>query len=266
MPWQLIGTIRGAAGERGEHGIKGEDGHSVSIEDLRPLVAGAVTDAVAEAVAKIPPAKEGPAGKDGESIHPDTVARMIAEQVTAELSLRPAPKDGTPGKDADPVFIEKLVKAEVAVAYAALPKPRDGRDGKDADLVEVRQFIAEAVAAIPKPRDGVDGKDADMEAVRLMFKEAAEAEDRQFAEFANELLHGLEEDRIEFEARSPGVVVNVGGVETGAKRKADSDPVARVIAAGFADLKAQMSKPVKPVYDKQGKLVGGMRVDSLEAS
>lgn len=95
--------------------IKGEDGKSVTPEDVAPMI----QEEVAKAVAQIPPAK------DGQSITVDDVAPMIAEQVKAAVESMPKPKDGKDG--------------------------RDGKDGKDAEPVEIDlEDITKAVLQAPE--------------------------------------------------------------------------------------------------------------------
>jgi hypothetical protein len=44
--------------------------------------------------------RDGVDGKDGESVHPDTVRAMVADQVRLAVAEIPRAKDGEPGKDA----------------------------------------------------------------------------------------------------------------------------------------------------------------------
>lgn len=46
------------------------------------------------------PGVAGAPGKDGESIHPDTVRAMVADQVRLQVAEIPRAKDGEPGRDA----------------------------------------------------------------------------------------------------------------------------------------------------------------------
>lgn len=68
----------------------GEPGASVSVADLEPVVAEAVSKAVAEI----------PVPKDGESVPVEEVRRMIDEEVAKALASVPPAKDGEPGRDA----------------------------------------------------------------------------------------------------------------------------------------------------------------------
>lgn len=94
------------------------------------------------------PGADGKNGQDGASVTVDDVVPLIAEQVKAAVEAIPAPKngadgrDGTDGKDADPISVAEvaaellatdglkaLVDLHVAEAVAALPKPENGKDG-----------------------------------------------------------------------------------------------------------------------------------------
>jgi len=68
---------------------RGEDGKSVTPEDVAPMIA----EEVAKAVASLP------APKDGESVTVEDVAPLIAEHVKAAVEAIPKPKDGRDGKD-----------------------------------------------------------------------------------------------------------------------------------------------------------------------
>jgi hypothetical protein len=67
-----------------------EDGKSVTVADVQPLVA----DLVEKAVAALPKAK------DGESVPVEQVQRMIDEAVAKAVAAVPVPKDGEHGRDA----------------------------------------------------------------------------------------------------------------------------------------------------------------------
>ena len=154
----------GKDGRDGDKGERGEKGESITVEQLMPLIERLVS----EAVAKVPTVK-GDAGKDGASVDPKSVEQMVADAV-ARL---PKAKDGIDGKDgkdgekgmdgadgrdgndADP----EVIRSEVKRAVDQIPKPRDGRDGKDADPAVVEALVIKAIAALPKPADGRDGRD-----------------------------------------------------------------------------------------------------------
>jgi hypothetical protein len=114
------------AGPKGDNGDPGQDGKEVSPETIAQLVAAAVdalpkpkdgidgkdgfngkdvdpeqiASLVAKAVSELPKPKDGIDGKDGESVHPDTVYRMISELVAMEAGKIKQPEDGAPGRDA----------------------------------------------------------------------------------------------------------------------------------------------------------------------
>lgn len=152
-----------------------QDGKSVTVEDVRPLLE--------QMVAAIPRPKDGAPGRDGvdgKSVTPDEVRALVGEMGPELANLIPIPKDGAPGergadgaagrdgvdgKDGQPgrdgmdgksVSVEEvqtMVDAAVTRAVAALPTPKDGRDGKDG-------------APGAPGRDGIDGKSIDPEEVR----------------------------------------------------------------------------------------------------
>lgn len=85
-----------------------EDGKSVTVEDVRPMIEAEVKARVAEI----------PVPADGKSIDPADVERMVHEAVA---KIPPAAN----GKDADPAEIKRLVDE----AVAAVPAPKNGKDG-----------------------------------------------------------------------------------------------------------------------------------------
>jgi hypothetical protein len=91
---------KGDPGEsiKGEKGDPGERGESVKGDKGDPGEIGPKGDRGerGESVSGEP----GPAGKDGASIHPDTVALMVAEQVSKAVAAMPRAKDGEHGRDA----------------------------------------------------------------------------------------------------------------------------------------------------------------------
>ncbi len=145
----------------------GQDGNSVSIEDVVPFIA----EKVIEEVAKIPVPKDGidgigHDGKDGESVTLDDVRPFILSEIASNISALPIPKDGEPGspgkpgKDGVSVDLDDI-KSFIIDKISEIPLPRDGRDGTSIDLDVVRTLIEKEVAKIPLPqngRDGVNGK------------------------------------------------------------------------------------------------------------
>lgn len=173
-----------------------EDGKDVDMDDVGRLIAeavekafraivlpepdvGLIRAAVADEIAKIPPAEPG---KDADPINPEVVRKMVAEIVEPAVAAIPAPKNGESVTLDD---VKPLIADAVAKAVSAIPSPRNGvgvagaiigRDGaliltltdgstknlgvvvgKDADFTAIDARIKEMVAAIPRPRDGVDG-------------------------------------------------------------------------------------------------------------
>lgn len=105
---------------------RGEDGKSVTPEDVAPMIA----EEVAKAVAQIP------APKDGESVTVEDVAPLIAEQVKAAVEAIPKPKDGKDGVgvagatiDRDGNLILTLTNGETKELGRVVGK--DGENGKD---------------------------------------------------------------------------------------------------------------------------------------
>lgn len=148
----------------------GKTGASVTIDDVRPVVALAVEAEVAKAVARIP------VPQDGKSVTLDDIRPLIADAVAAI----PVPQDG---KSVEPAAVEAMVDAKVARAVAALPTPKDGTNGKDADLGVLRELVdisvRAAMASVPAPKDGEPGKDAepiDMHDVERMIRRSIEDE------------------------------------------------------------------------------------------
>jgi hypothetical protein len=136
-----------------------EDGRSVTLEDVRPMI----ESAVAAAVSAIPAPKSGEPGQKGDpgkDAAPVDVAAILAD-VIARI---PPP---VPGKDADPAQIAALVDQ----AVAAIPRPKDGSSVTIDDVSPlVERAIAAAVAAIPKPKDGEPGRSFTIEDARALLE------------------------------------------------------------------------------------------------
>ncbi len=166
----------------------GQDGTSVTLEDVVPFVNTMVSDAVEKAVAALPAPKDGAPGESVDLValaaNLDTLAAKHVASVLADL---PMPKDGQSVTVED---VAPLIAVEVQKAVAAIPVPKDGKDGvgltgafqsregtliitlsdgttkdvgpivgRDVDMAEVTRQIREAIAAIPLPKDGRDGLD-----------------------------------------------------------------------------------------------------------
>ncbi len=101
-------------GTPGRDGIDGKDAIPVDIKSLKSEVlldlrqwqnetTCKIVDEIAFKIADLPKAKDGIDGKDGASIHPDTLRLMIINQVNEIVAKIPVPKDGRdgyPGRDA----------------------------------------------------------------------------------------------------------------------------------------------------------------------
>ena len=112
-----------------------QDGKSVSVDDVRPLLE--------QLVAEIP------RPQDGKSVTVDDV-RPLLEQLVAEI---PRPQDGkSVAVDDVRPLLEQLV--------AEIPRPQDG---KSVTIDDVRtlaeELVKSAVAEIPRPTDGEPGRD-----------------------------------------------------------------------------------------------------------
>lgn len=132
---------------------KPQDGKSVTLDDVRPLV----EEAAAKAVAGLPPAKDG---EPGQSADMDEVRSLIEAAVERRIAEIPAPKDGEPGKDGrlpivkaweDRVYYAGDVCSFDGATWQAStdtgrPPPHDdwmclaarGEPGRDADQIEPR--------------------------------------------------------------------------------------------------------------------------------
>jgi hypothetical protein len=146
----------------------GENGKSVTVDDVRPLLTAEVTrmeldferraaDILQRAIDKIP------APLNGKDADEEVIAGKVLETVMRALDKIPPPKDG---RDADPEVVRLMVRDEVSKAVSDMPAPKDGRDGIDGKSVELPELMGaimdaatKAVAAIPVPKDGRDGKD-----------------------------------------------------------------------------------------------------------
>lgn len=106
----------------------GEDGKSVTAEDVAPLIA----DEVAKAVKAIP------APKDGESVTVDQLSPVIAEQVSKAVEQLPKPKDG---QSIPATEVQRMVDEAVAKAVQAIPAPKAGEAGRDALQLELQPCI-----------------------------------------------------------------------------------------------------------------------------
>jgi len=127
----------GPNGKDGEPGVKGEDGKSITVDDVAPLIKDEVTKAVdciprpevdyvrvtgvvKEIVSLIPvpsngiDGKDGDRGQDGKDADPEAITKEVLARVTEVLESIPTPKDGLNGKDADPEMVRAAVVEELS--------------------------------------------------------------------------------------------------------------------------------------------------------
>ena len=81
----------GKDGVDGEKGDPGKDGKDADMEIVARLIDERVAAEVEKRVAALPKAK------DGESVHPDTIALMVREAADKLVAALPKPKDGSDG-------------------------------------------------------------------------------------------------------------------------------------------------------------------------
>lgn len=146
-----------------------KDGTSVTVEDVAPLIDGAVhermaalvpdiADLVAKAVAEIPKPQ------DGKSVDIEEVKALVAEEVAESVkeAVSAIPSPMPPSSEE----LLSLIAPEVEKAVSALPVPKDGASVTTEDVAPmIAAEVEKAVAAIPTPRDGRDGLD-----VKDMFR------------------------------------------------------------------------------------------------
>lgn len=158
-----------------------EPDKSVTVEDVAPMIAERVGEAVKAAVEAIPPVEPEKVDReevaalvkseaerilatwgkpeDGKSVTVDDVAPMIAEQVAKAFSAIPVPKDGCGVKDV-------IIDREGSLVFTM----DDGRMknlglvvGQDCDMEAVGARIKSMFDEWPKPQDGVGFDEMDLE-------------------------------------------------------------------------------------------------------
>jgi hypothetical protein len=102
----------GVAGQNGAPGERGEKGEAADSVEILTLLRAEMDKAIA-ALPKAVDGKDGAPGKDGESIHEDTVFRMVAEAV--EKMPKVVAKDGEHGRDA--ALIDPLEAIDETKSY-----------------------------------------------------------------------------------------------------------------------------------------------------
>lgn len=169
-----------------------QDGKSVTMDDVRPMLADMVKESgdeleqalyvmVDKAVSQLPPAKDG---KDADPVDMEAVRTMIVEeckdvraaleqtigpemqealavQVAEAVKNIPVPKDGESGKDADPVDVDALKLAITEDVKASLP--------------DIASLVDDAVKALPPAKDGKDADPVDVDALKSAITEDVKA-------------------------------------------------------------------------------------------
>ncbi|HEL8026079.1 TPA: phage portal protein, partial [Escherichia coli] len=150
-----------------------QDGKSVTVDDVRPVL----QEMVNNAMSAVPPPRDGrdydpevlkqavqnevskavaeiPVPQDGKSVTVDDVRPVLQEMVNDAVSAVPPPRDG---RDYDPEVLKQAVQAEVREVVAEIPVPQDGKSVTVDDVRPVLQeMVNNAVSALPPPRDGRD--------------------------------------------------------------------------------------------------------------
>lgn len=160
---------------RGPVIVKGEDGKSVTAEDVAPMIAAEV----AKAVAEIPPAKDG---NDADEAAIAEKALAAARQAAEEWCKAHPPADGKSvtvedvadavvAKMLDSSRLETLADIKAAAAVAEHMRVNPIRDGLDATTEQIAAAVKTFLQANP-PAKGEDGKSVALEDVSL-FLDAA---------------------------------------------------------------------------------------------
>jgi hypothetical protein len=188
----MVDELVSAAAARLPAPADGQDGKSVTIEEVTPVVEQAVQRAtdqassrleasvratVGAAMAALP---EPTPGKDGTSVTPEDVRPLLDELVRSAVGALPAAADGKDGRDGRDgmdgasVTLDE-VRPLVEEAVAALPVPKS-LTAEDLQPL-VRELVAEAAAAVPPGADGKDGADGQgvtVDDVRPVLRELVE--------------------------------------------------------------------------------------------
>lgn len=122
----------------------GDDGKSVTVDDVRPLIVDAVKQAV-EAI---------PAPQDGKDYDPDELARAVKEAVEA----LPKPQDG---KSVGVEDIRPMVAELVSQAVSAIPVPKDGVGAAGAIIDREGNLILTLTDGTTRDLGRVVGKDGE---------------------------------------------------------------------------------------------------------
>jgi hypothetical protein len=117
----------GLNGKDGVDGINGKDGSDgLNGKDGAPGLNGKDFDPVEMHAAIVKAVGALPKPKDGESVHPDTVAVMVREAVDKYASTIRVPQDGAPGRDALDLDIVDEIEEGRSYAFGTFAKYRGG--------------------------------------------------------------------------------------------------------------------------------------------
>ena len=131
---------------------RGEDGKSVTLEDVAPMI----REGVAKAAADLPPAK------DGQSVTAEDVRPMLSDLVAEAVKALPAPE---PGKDADmdaiKQHVDQMVKGIEPAAAPTVDEVAATFERRFSDLAlswerQARDTFDKAADRMPAPKDGRD--------------------------------------------------------------------------------------------------------------
>lgn len=132
----------GTAGVDGRNGAPGLNGKDAIVPDVVALVKAAV-DA-------------RPLPQDGRSVTLEDVTPLVRETVQKAVAALPAPVvpvDALIERDGTLV----LMQSDGGTKRVGVVVGKDGRDGADVPESRVIAFVKEAVDSIPRPKDGADG-------------------------------------------------------------------------------------------------------------
>lgn len=134
------------------------------IENLRSVdQAAAIASLVEAAVGSLP------APDKGADADPEITRQLVDEAVAAAVAALPPAEPGRPGQDVDVAEVERLVAAQVQKAVAALPP---AEPGKSVTIEEVEPLIIEAVAdAVSKIHPAQDGRSIELADVEPLLTE-----------------------------------------------------------------------------------------------
>lgn len=135
-----------------ENGLKELTAKPPDIEQI-------IRDAVKQAAAELPPAKDGADGINGKDADAEAIFNQlrVVASIEAERLVNDLPKakdgtDGAPGKDGEsihPDTVALMIREAVDNAVAELPKAKDGADGRDALALDILPMI-DATKSYPR--------------------------------------------------------------------------------------------------------------------